>query len=78
MNEPLKRTPPEVIRALAGGAKDKLADVAFAEAILDLKAQWYAELLAEDDDLKGRDIKARLKALEAIYARLNSMAVKTK
>jgi predicted NBD/HSP70 family sugar kinase len=73
MTEPLKRTDPEVVKALANDAKDLMEDRAFVVAIAKLKNQWYGELMrVGGDPNKIVDLRARLEALEAIPQLLNN------
>lgn len=71
---PLKRTPQDVIRALAAGAREKLADIAFTEACLDLEKQWFGELMATDDPDTERALKAQIRAIAAVVSILKSMS----
>jgi hypothetical protein len=67
VNEPLKKTDPELIKALAKEAGELMGNLAFRQAILDLRKQWFAEMMGEGlDDLRVRDLRAKLMALEAI------------
>jgi hypothetical protein len=57
-------------KEFAQAAEELLANKAFAAAILDLRKRWFDELLAAETDAQLRELKAMIKALEAIPAEL--------
>jgi hypothetical protein len=63
----IERTDPELIKALAKDAGELMGNRAFREALLDLRKQWFAEMMNEGcDDLRVRELRAKMMALEAI------------
>lgn len=73
----MKQIPPadlDAVRNLAKEAQGLLENKAFAEAILRLRKQWYAELMqCSDYTLTAQQLHAKLQALEAIPAELTSL-----
>jgi hypothetical protein len=63
----------EATKAAARAATDLLTDKSFQQAILDLRKQWFAQLMiaTKDDGEAGRLI-AQLRALEAIPLQLQT------
>jgi len=57
-------------KEFAQAAEELLANKAFAAAILDLRKRWFDELLAAETDAQLRELKAMIKALEAIPGEL--------
>jgi len=53
-------------KMLADDANDLLKSKAFQAAILALRKQWFAELMASNNDELDRALKAQMRALEAI------------
>lgn len=58
-------------KELADAARGLSEDRAFTQAILSLRKRWFDDLLAADDVAKVLELKAQIKALEAIPKELN-------
>jgi len=58
---------------LAKEAKELLDNRVFQAAILTCRKQWFGELMTTADDTAQRELVAKLKALEAIPQRLESL-----
>lgn len=57
-------------KELSEAAGHLLDNKAFKQSILDLRQCWFAELLAEQNDNRMRELKAMILALEAIPTEL--------
>jgi hypothetical protein len=74
MNE-IPKVDPELRKAIAREAGDFVEDRVFNLACRSLHAQWYGQLMTDGLPKKQvLDLVSRLRALEAIPARLRSMA----
>jgi len=60
----------EEVKRLASQSKELMADPAFKAAILALRKQWFAELMATTDEKQSMFLTMKLQALEAIPAQL--------
>jgi hypothetical protein len=58
-------------KELADVASALANDKAFTGAVLSLRKRWFDELIASDSTDKVLELKARIKALEAIPTELN-------
>jgi hypothetical protein len=74
MNEPLKRSDPQIVKELAREAEGLKANRAFVVATQILQKQWYGELLdPKTDEERARTIRAQLVVLEAIPRMLDHL-----
>lgn len=70
----IAKTDPEVVKEIAREARTILDNRAFLQAVIDLRKQWFGELMdAKTDSPKVLELIAMLRALEAIPGRLASM-----
>lgn len=68
-----KKTSSEDIKAMARSASDLLSNQAFNRAVLDLRKQWFGELMTTTGDYEEiQRIIAQLRALEAIPAHMQT------
>jgi hypothetical protein len=68
------KTDPEVVKEIAREARTILDNRAFLQAVIDLRKQWFGEMMdAKTDGPKVLELVAMLRALEAIPSRLASM-----
>ena len=58
-------------KELADAANALSNDRAFTQAVLSLRKRWFDELLEADDVAKVLELKAQIRALEAIPKELN-------
>jgi hypothetical protein len=68
----MARISPELRKADAAAAQALLDDRIFMKAILDLRKQWFGELMNEETARKQDMLVAKLKALEDIPLQLQS------
>jgi hypothetical protein len=60
----------EALKAKAKESKDLLEDSIFTQAVLALRQQWFAEVMAAKSKEEREDLWAQIKALEAIPKQL--------
>jgi hypothetical protein len=68
----MQRLSPELRKADATAAQTLLDDRIFMKAILDLRKQWFGELMNEETPRKQDILVAKLKSLEDIPLQLQS------
>ena len=74
MNEPLKKTDPQVIKEIAEEASNLRANRAFDAALKLLQRQWYGEMLeAKRTGADLEEVVAKLRVIEAIPAMLDHL-----